>query len=168
MMNKLLDFGVFHRVTLLRRASENITFRKKIMKKQLYGSILGVIALSAGLSVNATEPPLADQKLLYSTPVREGITNLYWGDLHLHSQLSADAFILQTRLTKDQAFMFARGQTVEADNGMPARLRRPLDFLAVTDHAEYLGIYAQLEANDPRLNKWKMGMEWQEMMKQGI
>ena len=110
---------------------------------------------------------MADQKLLYSAPVREGITNLYWGDLHLHSQLSADAFILQTRLTKDQAFMFARGQTVEADNGMPARLRRPLDFLAVTDHAEYLGIYAQLEVNDPRLKEWKMGMEWQEMMKQG-
>ena len=63
--------------------------------------------------------------------------------------------------------MFARGQTVEADNGMPARLRRPLDFLAVTDHAEYLGIYAQLEVNDPRLKEWKMGMEWQEMMKQG-
>ena len=50
---------------------------------------------------------------------------------------------------------------------MPARLRRPLDFLAVTDHAEYLGIYAQLEVNDPRLKEWKMGMEWQEMMKQG-
>ena len=43
----------------------------------------------------------------------------------------------------------------------------PLDFLAVTDHAEYLGIYAQLEANDPRLNEWKIGMEWQDMMKQG-
>ena len=129
-----------------------------------------MIALAMLVYVNAADPrqiTLADQKLLYSTPVREGITNLYWGDLHLHSQLSADAFILQTRLTKDQAFMFARGQTVEADNGMPARLRRPLDFLAVTDHAEYLGIYAQLEANDPRLKEWKMGMEWQDMMKQG-
>ncbi len=142
------------------------------MKKHLYGKVMGSVALAICVSANAAESSLAnqtlaDQKLLYSAPVREGITNLYWGDLHLHSQLSADAFILQTRLTKDQAFMFARGQTVEADNGMPARLRRPLDFLAVTDHAEYLGIYAQLEVNDPRLKEWKMGMEWQEMMKQG-
>ena len=139
------------------------------MHKLFSSATMAVIGLSfTGLSyASESDQSLAEQKLLYSTPVRENLTNLYWGDLHLHSQLSADAYILQTRLTKDQAFEFARGQTVQADNGMPARLRRPLDFLAVTDHAEYLGIYAQLEVNDPRLKEWKMGMEWQEMMKQG-
>lgn len=125
------------------------------------------VTLSFSLPASAAEPSLADQKLLYSTPVRDGITNLYWGDLHLHSRLSADAYILQTRLTSDQAFKFARGQTVQADNGMPARSRRPLDFLAVTDHAEYLGIYPQLEVNDPRLKDWKMGVGWQKLMAQG-
>ena len=137
------------------------------MLNLIHGSTLGVLMLSACLSANAVEPSLADQKLLYSAPVRENITNLYWGDLHLHSKLSADAYILQTRLTSDQAFQFARGETVKADNGMPAKLRRPLDFLAVTDHAEYLGIYAQLALDDPRLNGWKMGMEWKELMRQG-
>ena len=137
------------------------------MLKLIHGSTLGILTLSACLFANAAEPSLADQKLLYSTPVRENITNLYWGDLHLHSKLSADAYILQTRLTSDQAFKFARGGTVKADNGMPAKLRRPLDFLAVTDHAEYLGIYAQLAVDDPRLNVWKMGMEWKELMGQG-
>lgn len=139
------------------------------MHKLFSSATIAVIALSFTGLLHASESDqgLAEQKLLYSTPVRENMTNLYWGDLHLHSQLSADAYILQTRLTKDQAFEFARGQTVQADNGMPARLRRPLDFLAVTDHAEYLGIYAQLEVNDPRLKEWKMGMEWQELMKQG-
>lgn len=137
------------------------------MLKLIHGSTLGILTLSACLFANAAEPSLADQKLLYSTPVRENITNLYWGDLHLHSKLSADAYILQTRLTSDQAFKFARGGTVRADNGMPAKLRRPLDFLAVTDHAEYLGIYAQLAVDDPRLDVWKMGMEWKELMGQG-
>jgi hypothetical protein len=137
------------------------------MTKHIYTSLLGSIAICLSLSTNGTDALSTEQKLLYSTPVRESITNLYWGDLHLHSQLSADAYIMHTRLTKDQAFKFARGQMVEADNGMPARLRRPLDFLAVTDHAEYLGIYAQLAVNDPRLHKWKMGMEWQALMKQG-
>ena len=106
------------------------------MHKLIQGSTIAVLALAVSLSASAAEPSLADQKLLYSTPVRENLTNLYWGDLHLHSKLSADAYILQARLTKDQAFKFARGETVQADNGMPAKLRRPLDFLAVTDHAE--------------------------------
>ena len=141
------------------------------MLKHIRGSIIAVAALSASGSLLAqsaeTQQSLADQKLLYSTPVRDNLTNLYWGDLHLHSTLSADAYILQTRLTKDQAFKFARGETVLADNGMPAKLRRPLDFLAVTDHAEYLGIYAQMALDDPRLDDWKMGAEWKELLRQG-
>jgi len=137
------------------------------MHKLIQGSTLAVLALAVGLSASAAEPSLADQKLLYSAPVRDSLTNLYWGDLHLHSKLSADAYIMQTRLTKDQAFKFARGETVQADNGMPAKLRRPLDFLAVTDHAEYLGIYAQMALDDPRLDEWKMGTEWKELLRQG-
>jgi len=140
------------------------------MHKMIQGSTFAtfaVLALAVSLSASAAEPTLADQKLLYSTPIRENVTNLYWGDLHLHSQLSADAYILQTRLTKDQAFKFARGETVQADNGMPAKLRRPLDFLAVTDHAEYLGIYEKMALDDPRLDEWKMGTEWKELLRQG-
>jgi len=137
------------------------------MHKLIRGSSLAALVLAVSLSATAAEPSLADQKLLYSTPVRESLTNLYWGDLHLHSQLSADAYILQTRLTKDQAFKFARGETVQADNGMPAKLRRPLDFLAVTDHAEYLGIYAQMAVDDPRLDAWEMGTEWKELLRLG-
>ena len=137
------------------------------MHKLIQGSSLAALVLAVSLSATAAEPSLADQKLLYSTPVRESLTNLYWGDLHLHSQLSADAYILQTRLTKDQAFKFARGETVQADNGMPAKLRRPLDFLAVTDHAEYLGIYAQMAVDDPRLDAWEMGTEWKELLRLG-
>lgn len=137
------------------------------MIKLMYGMLVGLMTGLIGQSAYAEHASLAGQNLLYSTPVRESMTNLYWGDLHLHSQLSADAYIFDTRLTADQAFQFARGGTVIADNGMPARLRRPLDFLAVTDHAEYLGIYAQLAANDPRLKDWKLGMEWQELMNKG-
>lgn len=110
---------------------------------------------------------LAAEKKLYSLPVRDHLSNLYWGDLHLHSRLSADAYTMETRLTSEQAYQFARGGTVIADNGMPVRLRRPLDFLAVTDHAEYLGVFAQLAADDPRLKSWQMGREWQAMLREG-
>lgn len=70
---------------------------------------------------------------------------LLWGDLHLHSNLSADAFVLENRtLGPDAAFRFARGETITSTSGTPARLKQPLDFLAVTDHAEYLGIFAAI------------------------
>lgn len=111
--------------------------------------------------------PLVSEKRSYSTPVREKTPNLYWGDLHLHTQLSADAYIMQTRLSSDDAYTFARGGTVIADNGMEAKLRRPLDFLAITDHAEYLGVLAKLAVDDPRLKDWALGRDWQNLLREG-
>lgn len=100
----------------------------------------------------------------YSPHVREPVTNLYWGDTHLHTRLSADAYITGTRATADQAYRFARGETVIVDNGLPVRLRRPLDFLAVTDHAEYMGIYERLAAGDSALSNWEVGQRWAELL----
>ena len=128
---------------------------------------LGVLALSVSLFASAEDASVVEQKPSYSTPVREHVSNLYWGDLHLHTKLSADAYTMETRLTSDEAYQFARGGTVTADNGMPVRLRRPLDFLAVTDHSEYLGVFAQLAADDPTLKGWKMGEEWQTLLREG-
>ena len=128
---------------------------------------LGVLALSVSLFASAEDASVVEQKPSYSTPVREHVSNLYWGDLHLHTKLSADAYTMGTRLTSDEAYQFARGGTVTADNGMPVRLRRPLDFLAVTDHSEYLGVFAQLAADDPTLKGWKMGEEWQTLLREG-
>ena len=73
--------------------------------------------------------------------------NVYWGDTHLHSYLSGDAFALGSRLTPDDAYRFAKGETVQSTSGQPARLRRPLDFLMVSDHAENLGVLSRLAEN---------------------
>ena len=73
-------------------------------------------------------------------------TNLYWGDTHVHTYLSADAYGLGTRVTPDTAYRYARGDVVIADNGKEVRIRRPLDFLMVADHAENLGVRPALEA----------------------
>ena len=100
---------------------------------------------------------------------------LLWGDLHLHSNFSADAFVLGNRtLGPDAAFRFARGETIISTNGTPARLKRPLDFLAVTDHAEYLGIFdaiapAAVESEESSLLKETLlrsaiGRRWAEYM----
>ena len=70
--------------------------------------------------------------------------NLYFGETHVHTAYSLDAFLGGTRQTPGDAYRFARGETVVV-NGQPHHMRRPLDFAAVTDHAEYLGeMYAAL------------------------
>ena len=87
--------------------------------------------------------------------------NVYWGDTHLHTRNSADAYNLgNTKLTPDDAYRFARGEQLVADNGMPVRLRRPLDFLVVTDHAEYLGAYYRYLDGDPLVAATEVGKRW--------
>ena len=77
---------------------------------------------------------------------------VFWGDTHLHTKLSTDANSRGNRnMSPEDAYVVARGGTVIAHNGMEARLRRPLDFLVIADHAENLGVAAGLQAADPLL-----------------
>ena len=66
------------------------------------------------------------------------LKNLYFGDLHVHTALSADAYMNGTLASSDQAYRFAKGESITI-GGRTMKLRRPLDFCAVTDHAEGLG-----------------------------
>jgi hypothetical protein len=80
-----------------------------------------------------TAPPPAPQP----NPLR----NAYFGDLHVHTAYSTDAFIFTTRTTPDDAYRYARGEAIEHPVGYTMQLAGgPLDFLAVTDHAESLGV----------------------------
>ena len=99
-------------------------------KRNLVCAIMLVTAgMSAGISAGASAQ-----------------TNLYWGDLHLHTNFSLDAYgVGNTYVTPDMAYRFARGipiyhQTLDTK----VQIDRPLDFLAVTDHASNLGIDVQV------------------------
>lgn len=83
-----------------------------------------------------------------------------FGDTHLHTAYSADAGLVGATTTPDDAYRFAKGQTVTSSNGIEARLQRPLDFLVVADHAENLGLYIALDENSPALegNDWAAGL----------
>ncbi len=63
----------------------------------------------------------------------------FYGDLHIHTGLSADAFSTGTRTLPDDAYRYARGEVIAHGAGFNVQLKRPLDFAAVTDHSEYLG-----------------------------
>jgi len=77
---------------------------------------------------------------------RDSLRRPYFGDLHVHTRYSLDASTQGTRTTPDDAYRFARGARLgiqpwsdDAKPGRSVQLRRPLDFAAVTDHAEYFG-----------------------------
>ncbi len=67
--------------------------------------------------------------------------NLYWGDLHVHTAYSMDAYIFGTKASPTDTFNFAKGVTEQRmPDGTPVKLERPLDFMAITDHAETFGL----------------------------
>jgi len=102
-------------------------------------------------------PPPLNRKVEYSPYPEENFPNqVFYGDTHLHTAYSADAGLVGATTTPDDAYRFAKGETVTSSNGLPARLQRPLDFLVVTDHAENLGLPIALEEKNPVLqeNDW--------------
>lgn len=70
---------------------------------------------------------------------RKPETQAYFGELHLHTALSTDAWINGTRKHPFTAYRFAQGDPVTLSNGATWSLPTPLDFVAVTDHAESFG-----------------------------
>jgi hypothetical protein len=92
-------------------------------------------------------------------------SRLFWGDLHVHSNLSPDSFAFgNSRLSPDNALRFARGERVTANNGMQVQLRRPLDFLLVADHAEFIGVFPRLLAGDPAFLATDLGAQWRALL----
>jgi hypothetical protein len=70
---------------------------------------------------------------------------VFFGDLHVHTKFSFDSWIFGTRATPDDAYEFAKGEPLKHASGYVMQLRRPLDFLAVTDHGTYLGMFEQMD-----------------------
>lgn len=64
---------------------------------------------------------------------------VFFGDLHLHTRYSYDAFYLTTDAGLDEAYRYAKGEPVFRGPSETVRLKTPLDFLAITEHSEFLG-----------------------------
>jgi len=84
----------------------------------------------------------------------------YFGDLHIHTRNSFDAYIFNVRVTPQDAYRFAMGASLKHPSGYDIKLTGPpLDFLGVTDHAEYLGILPAMNNPDSALSKLPMAAQ---------
>jgi hypothetical protein len=79
------------------------------------------------------------------------LKNVYFGEQHLHTAASPDAFAVGTRGTWDDAYRYGKGEKVKlSTTGEMIKKRTPYDFIAITDHAEYFGVMPRLiDPKDP-------------------
>ena len=118
---------------------------------------LGSAALSVALLAGCAEKPAVkevEEKIVKVDPAsieRTETKNAYFGDLHVHTKNSFDAFITGTRTNADDAYRFAKGATIDNGAGTDISISGPpLDFYGVTDHGEYMGVVAAMrDKNNP-------------------
>lgn len=82
------------------------------------------------------------------------LKNVFWGDLHIHTGLSYDAYTFGVVAMPDDAYTYAKGGTIKHALDYPVSLSRPLDFAAVTDHSEWLGTARHI--NGPLTNNTRL------------
>ena len=86
--------------------------------------------------------------------------NAYFGDLHIHTGNSFDAYIFNVRSTPEDVYKFARGEKVVHPSGYEIVIDGPpLDFVAATDHAAYMGILPAMDTEGTELNKLEMARD---------
>ncbi len=109
-----------------------------------------VIATAGAFERTETREPCADRK-----PLRRAL----FGDLHVHTSYSFDSHVSNQRNGPADAYRYARGEQIilsdaEGEQTLQARIGRPLDFTAVTDHAEFLGPINLCTSDSSRLAYW--------------
>ena len=128
-------------------------------------SALVGVAFAAGPPQQAAPtPPQVVGGGPYSPNVGQTYPNrVLWGLTHIHTDLSADSGLMGITLGPDQLFESAMGHEVMTTTGLKFKLERPLDWLAITDHAEFLGLSGQLASANPELLANPTGKKWYDL-----
>jgi hypothetical protein len=81
-------------------------------------------------------------------------SQILFGDLHVHTTYSFDAYAFGTVATPADAYRYAKGEAIRHPGGFDVKLRQPLDFYAVTDHAMFLGAAKEAADTSTELSKY--------------
>ncbi|MCZ6828580.1 MAG: DUF3604 domain-containing protein [Gammaproteobacteria bacterium] len=117
----------------------------------------GIVVLSLVHSWALASPPkvsgddFAEQRVYSPYAGRNYPDEVLFGDMHFHTELSFDAGLIGTRLDVDAGYRMARGEKVISNTGQPVQLVRGLDYLVITDHAEFMGLANMIRDSDSQL-----------------
>jgi hypothetical protein len=114
----------------------------------VFASISGMVSAQ---ELVLQEEDVAEKKIYSPYADRAYADQVFFGDIHFHTDLSFDAGLIGTTLDAHAGFRMARGEKVISNTGQPVQLIRPLDFLAITDHAEMVGMAPAIRESNPLL-----------------
>ncbi len=131
-------------------------------------ALRGATTLALAAALAACTGQAAEQP---AKPVRPAVPTdadraAYFGQLHLHTAVSFDAYIMGTRLGLDDAYRFARGDQVLL-MGKPVAREEPLDFIAITDHAEQMGVGDAIEDATSEFSNTDIGRRARAQVREG-
>jgi Protein of unknown function (DUF3604) len=113
-------------------------------KRCLAGILAMMLPLSAALADESAKPA----------------TNAYFGAVHVHTSYSFDAYTNGTLTSPAHAYQWAQGKAIPGGGGGPdLQLKQPLDFYAVSDHAEWLGVFKLMEDPNSPMSKLPMAVD---------
>jgi len=99
---------------------------------------------------NSTETELSTVR----TPGYSETKNAYFGNLHIHTSWSFDGFTNGSVTEPDDAYRWAQGESIPGGgNGTPLQIKKPLDWYAVSDHAEWMGMFKMMGDPETELSK---------------
>jgi len=102
-------------------------------------------------------------------PAPNPLRNVYWGDTHLHTSYSPDAYLMRNHTADpDTAYRYAKGfPVVHPYHRARVQIGTPLDFLVVSDHGEFMGVVPKIFQGDPLVTGTPTGKRYKEMADAG-
>jgi hypothetical protein len=140
-----------------------------LVPSQLGGGSTGAGTLSADAGeIQPADPALFHKEPGYSPYAgRRYPERPYFGDEHVHTAWSVDAGGTGTTLGPEEATRFARGEEVVSTSGQPVKLGQPLDWVAVTDHSDGMGVISEIKGANPEMMADPTLKRWHDLMAGG-
>ena len=151
-------------VPSLRRTGDYKTYSKHMKTLIKTAFMAALVVACSGPPSNQSEEESANMSESNASGYP---TEVYFGDTHLHTNLSMDAGLFGNTIGLDEAYKFAKGEAVTSTTGLNAKLSRPLDFLVVADHSDGMGLFQAIAAGEEWIMKTEQGKRWNGLLKEG-